>query len=126
MIEHLMKPNTEDGVLPSLANAAVEATKEDDVLLTVRRDNPESCLMCKATKGLTEQVISTKLHTDVMLLCPGCVPNGSMSVIDLMQAIRDMSETGQLETFFIYEVGGKVNVLTDDLRRMEVPSGTEG
>jgi hypothetical protein len=93
---------------------------DDDVLLSVRYHEPLGCIHCGREEDVAPHRSQAKGHTDVVLICPHCTDK-----VDFVR-IQRLADLEELNTVFIWEVNGQINVLDNELHSERVEWNAEG
>lgn len=115
------KPESPVPILTDLGTLARGSVLEDDVLVSVNREDPHSCVICdSAGSDIMPMRVKDKSCTHVVLLCRHCQPRGAKKTPrEVAQLINVCSERNKHECAFLWEMNDRIRMLWGEQLQVE-------
>jgi hypothetical protein len=123
LLENYINPRrnaTANVLLEDLGALARDTAPHDDVLVYLRRDNPNSCAVCgDITKPAVSMRVIAPAITHVALLCQGCAPTRTRTPKETIDSLTESSEMTLLEMAFLWRDEQRTRMLWGDRLTIE-------
>jgi len=97
-------------MLKELGTLARGTVLDDDVLVSINRENPSACVICDTTEDVCPLRVKARTVTHVAPLCANCMPKpGTDSYV--AKLINATAEKNKHECAFLWEISGRVQML---------------